>query len=46
MHSMPPGLLSLDTASAVLRLSVTVSTSASNRPSSFCWSVRRSVLPT
>ena len=42
----PPGLVSLETAFAVLRLTVTVSTSASNRPASCCLSVRRSVLPT
>ena len=42
----PPGLVSLETAIAVLRLTVTVSTSASSRPLSCCLSVRRSVLPT
>ena len=42
----PPGLVSLDTAIAVLRSRVTVSTIASRRPLSCCLSVRFSVLPT
>ena len=42
----PPGRSSSDTASAVVRFSVTVSTMASSRPLSFCLSVRRTVVPT
>jgi hypothetical protein len=42
----PPAWVSSETASAVLRLSVTVSTIASSSPLSFCLSVRRNELPT
>ncbi len=42
----PPVWVSSETAIAVLRLSVTVSTIASSRPLSFCLSVRRTEVPT
>ncbi|CNJ95932.1 Uncharacterised protein [Mycobacterium tuberculosis] len=42
----PPGWLSSETAIAVLRFSVTLSTMASSSPLSFCLSVRRTELPT
>ncbi len=42
----PPVWVSSETANAVLRLRVTVSTIASSRPASFCLSVRRTEVPT
>ena len=42
----PPGRVSSETASALLRFIVTVSTIASRSPLSCCLSVRRTVVPT